>query len=91
MIDFYLPKRKLAIEIDELGNFDRDQITENKRQKELKEYLGCIFIRINPDENDFNTYDGLGKIQTFIDKLKDEELEKLKEKVKELKEDKNHY
>ena len=33
MNDFYLPNRKLAIEVDELGHFDRDQITENKRQK----------------------------------------------------------
>ena len=39
-IDFYLPKRKLAVEFDELGHFDRDQITENKRQKELKNILG---------------------------------------------------
>ena len=35
-------------------------------------YIGCTFIRINPDEKDFSAYDGLGKIQTFIDKLKDE-------------------
>ena len=27
-IDFYLPERKLAVEVDELGHFDRDQITE---------------------------------------------------------------
>ena len=33
MSDFYLPKRKLAIEVDELGHFDRDQTPENKRQK----------------------------------------------------------
>ena len=33
MNDFYLPNRKLAIEVDDLGHFDRDQITENKRQK----------------------------------------------------------
>ena len=70
MIDFYLSKRKLAIEVDELGHFNRDQITENKRQKVLEEYLGCTFIRINPDEKDFSADDGLGKIQTFIDKLK---------------------
>ena len=68
MINFYLPKRKLAIEVDELGNFDGDQITENKRQKKLEEHLGCTFIRINPDEKYFSDYDGLGKIQTFIDK-----------------------
>ena len=47
-----------------------------------------MFVRINPDEKDFSVYDGLGKIQTFIDKLKDEELEKLKDKIKELKKDK---
>ena len=70
MIDFYLSKRKLAIEVDELGHFDRDQMIENKRQKELEEYLACTFIRINPDEKDFSADDGLGKIQTFIDKLK---------------------
>ena len=91
MIDFYLPKRKLAIEIDKLGHFDRDQITENKRQKELEEYLGCTFIRINPDEKDFSAYNRLGQIQTFIGKLKDEELEKLKDKIKEQKKKtKNH-
>ena len=33
MIDFYLSGRELAIEVNELGHFDRDQITENKRWK----------------------------------------------------------
>ena len=61
MSDFYLPKRKLAIEVDELGHFDRDQTPENKRQKKLEEFLGCILIRINPDEKDFSAYDGFGK------------------------------
>ena len=88
MIDFYLRKRKLAIEIDELGHEERKQNKENKRLKELEEHLKCTFIRINPNEKDFSTYDGLGRIQTFIDKLKDEELEKLKDKIKELKKDK---
>ena len=78
MINFYLPERKLAIEVDELGHFDRDQITEKKRQKELEEYLGCTFIRTNPDGNDFSVYDGLGKMQAFINKLKYEELKKTK-------------
>ena len=84
--DFYLPKRKLAKEVDELGHKDRKQ--NKKRQKKLEEYLGCTFIRTDPDEEDFSGYDGLGKIQAFIDKLKDEELEKLKDKIKELKKDK---
>ena len=34
LIDFYFPKYKLAIEVDELDHKDRDQKKENKRQKE---------------------------------------------------------
>ena len=90
IIDFYLPEKKLAIEVDELGHFVKDQITENKWQKELEKYLKCTFTIINPDEKDFSAYDGLGKIQTFIDKLKHEDLKKLKDEIKELKKTKNH-
>ena len=85
MIDFYLPKRKLAIEVDEFGHEDRKQNKENKMRKELEEHLKCTFIRINPDEKDFSAFDGLGRIQAFIDKLKDEELEKIKELEDEIK------
>ena len=88
MVNFYLPKMKLAIEGDELRHKDRKQPKEKTRQNELEDYLGCSFIWINPDEKDFSAYDGPGKIQAFIDKLKDEELEKLKDKIKELKKDK---
>ena len=45
-IDFYLPERKLAVEVDELGHFDRDQITENKRQKELTSILGVHLLEL---------------------------------------------
>ena len=72
MIDFYLPKRKLAIEVDELGHEDRKQNKENKRQKELKENLKCAFIRINPDEKDFSAYVGLVKYINFLMSLKKE-------------------
>ena len=44
LIDYYFPKCKLAIEVDEIGHKDRDQTKENKRQKDLKEYLDCEFI-----------------------------------------------
>ena len=64
LIDYYFPKRKLALEVNELGHKDRDQIKENKKQKDE-------FIRINPDEKDFSAYDELGKVQTFIDKSKE--------------------
>ena len=76
LIDFYFPKYKLAIEVDELGHKDRDQTKENKRQKDLKEYLDCEFIRINPNEKDFSAYDELGKVQTFIDQSKEKKKKK---------------
>ena len=37
LIDYYFPKRKLPIEVDDLGRKYRDQTKENKRQKDLKE------------------------------------------------------
>ena len=83
LIDYYFPKCKLAIEVDELGHKDRDQTKENKRQKDLKEYLDCEFNRINPDEKDFSAYDELGKVQTFIDKSKEKEIKEHKKEIKE--------
>ena len=53
-IDLYFPEYKLAIEVDENGHIDRCPIYEQERQKYLKKYLGCKFIRFNPDENNFN-------------------------------------
>ena len=50
MIDFYFPKYKLAVEIDELGHADRDSVKENKRQTKIAKYLDRKFIRINPDK-----------------------------------------
>ena len=37
LIDYYFLKRRLAIEVDDLGHKYRDQTKENKRQKDLKE------------------------------------------------------
>ena len=83
MIDYYFPKYKVAVEIDELGHKDRDQTKENKRQKDLEQYLDCKFIRINPNEKDFSAYDGIGKIQAFIDMSKEEKIKEHKEETKE--------
>ena len=66
LIDYYFPKRKLAIEANELGHKDTDQIKENKKQKDE-------FIRINPDEKDFSAYDELGKVKKFIDKSQEKQ------------------
>ena len=45
-IDTYLPKHKLAIEIDELGHVDRTN--DQERQLAIEKELDCKFIRINP-------------------------------------------
>ena len=90
LIDYYFLKHKLAIEVDELGHKDRDKTKENKRQKDLKEYLDCVYIRVNPDEKDFSAYDELGEVQTFIDKSKGKKRTQKRSKrtQKEIKEQK---
>ena len=40
-IDFYVPKYKLAIEVDELGHCTRDIKREIKRQNKIEKELGC--------------------------------------------------
>ena len=40
---------KLAVEVDEYGDMDRDEHKEIERQEAIKEKLQCVFIRINPD------------------------------------------
>ena len=54
LIDFYFPKYKLVVEIDELDHADRDLVKENKRLKELKGHLKSTFTRSNPDKKDFS-------------------------------------
>ena len=56
-IDPYFHKHKLAIEVDELGHADRNLSNEiDKKQKALEKELHCGFIRINPDEKNFNIF-----------------------------------
>ena len=52
----YFPKHRLAVEIDE-----KDTLTEiKKRERSIKEKLGCKFIRINCDEKDYDEYVNFG-------------------------------
>ena len=52
-IDLYFRRYRLALEVDEKGHKDRPIDYEIKRQQTIKEKLGCTFIRINPDEENF--------------------------------------
>ena len=67
-IDLYFHKHKLAIEVDELGHADRNLDNEIERQKALERELNCVFIRINPDEKDFNIFQEIHKIHRHIKK-----------------------
>ena len=53
-IELYFHDYKLAIEIDENGHNDRNIDYEVKRQKAIEQELGCKFIRIDPDKEDFH-------------------------------------
>ena len=61
-VDLYFHKHKRAIEVDELGQADRNLSNEIERQKALGKERDCVFTRINPDEKKFNTFKEINKI-----------------------------
>ena len=65
-VDLYFHKYKVAIEVDQFGHWDRNIDYEIKRQKAVKEELGCKFIRINPDEGNFSERKPVTKIYMHI-------------------------
>ena len=73
-IDLYFHKYKLAIKVDELGHNDRNKNHETQRQKALETELDCIFIRIDPNEKDFNILKEITKIHRHIKKSSKESL-----------------
>ena len=87
-IDLYFSERKLVIEVDDKGHTDRDEKKENEREEKIKKELGCKFIRINPDAENYDIFVEIGKIQVYITKSNKEKLEKEKgAEMKELKEE----
>ena len=59
-IDLYFSKQKLAVEVDEKGHTDRDE-KKNESEEKIKKELGCKFIRINPDAENY-IFVQIGKI-----------------------------
>ena len=90
-IDLYFHKYKLAIEVDELGHADKNINNEIKRQKALERELNCVFIRINPDEKDFNIFKEINKIHRHIKKSSKKSLvDKISKRLLELEFKSNH-
>ena len=65
-IDLVFAVHKLGIEIDENGHTERPKAKEEKRTKIIKEEAGSEITRINPDKENFDIFDEIGKIQEFI-------------------------
>ena len=73
-IDLCFHKYKLAVEVDELGHNNRNITYEIGRQKALEIELDCLFIRINPDEKDFNIFKEINEIHRHFKKLSKKSL-----------------
>ena len=90
-IDLYFHKYKLAIEVDELENADRNINNKIERQKALERELNCVFIRINPDGKDFNILKIINEIYRHIKKLSKKSLiDKISKGLLELEFKSNH-
>ena len=84
-IDLYFHEYKLPIEVDELRHADRNINNEIERQKALEKELNCVFIRINPDEKDFNIFKEINKIHRHIKKSSKKSLiDKISKRLLEL-------
>jgi hypothetical protein len=56
----------LAIECDEFNHKAHDPEDERKREREIREYLGCRFFRYNPDDKNFNMFRMIGQVRKEI-------------------------
>ena len=61
-IDLYFREDKLAIKVDELGHNVRNSDYEIQKQRAIEKELGCVFVRINPDEENFNIFTAINEI-----------------------------
>ena len=65
-IDLYFHGYKLAVETDKNWHSDRNINYEKKRQKAIKQELGCKFIRIDPDQEDLDIFRTINEIFRHI-------------------------
>ena len=74
--DLYFYDYKLAIEDDKLGHKDRNINWETEREKEkaIEKELSCGFISNNPDEEKFNVFKFINKLQRHVEKLSKKSL-----------------
>ena len=56
------------MEVDELGHNDRNIDYEVQRERAIEKQLGCVFIWVNPDEENFNIFSAIIQIHRHIKK-----------------------
>ena len=67
-INLYFHEYKLAIEVDELVHNNRNIDYEIQRNKAIGKELGYMFIRINPDEENFSIFKAVNETHRQIKK-----------------------
>ena len=76
----------MAIEVDELGHNERNIDYEIQRLKAIEQELGCVFIRINHDEESFNIFKSINEIHRHIkESTKKSLIDKISKRLLELK------
>ena len=76
----------MAIEVDELGHNERNIDYEIQRLKAIEQELGCVFIRINHDEESFNIFKPINEIHRHIkESTKKSLIDKISKRLLELK------
>ena len=76
----------MAIEVDELGHNERNIDYEIQRLKAIEQELGCVFIRINHDEESFNIFKPINEVHRHIkESTKKSLIDKISKRLLELK------
>ena len=68
IIGLVFPVHKLGTDVDENNHIDRCEVKEKKREQIIKKETRFKIIRINPDKENFDIFNKIGKIQSFISK-----------------------
>ena len=76
----------MAKEVDELGHNERNIDYEIQRLKAIEQELGCVFIRINHDEESFNIFKPINEVHRHIkESTKKSLIDKISKTLLELK------
>ena len=76
----------MAKEVDELGHNERNIDYEIQRLKAIEQELGCVFIRINHDEESFNIFKPINEVHRHIkESTRKSLIDKISKRLLELK------